>query len=43
MIGRSAKVVENTALRKQRELDTLTARDRELDMLLGAFFIMTYV
>ena len=33
MIGRSAKVVENTALRKQRELDTLTARDRELDML----------
>ena len=33
MIGRSAKVAENTALRKQRELDTLTARDRELDML----------
>ena len=33
MIGRSAKVAENTALRKQRELDTLAARDRELDML----------
>ena len=33
MIGRSAKVAENAALRKQRELDTLTARDRELDML----------
>ena len=33
MIGCSAKVAENTALRKQRELDALTARDRELDML----------
>lgn len=33
MIGRSAKVAENTALRKQRELDALTARDREFDML----------
>ena len=33
MIGRSAKVAENTALRKQRELDALTARDREPDML----------
>ena len=33
IIGRSAKVAENTALRKQRELDALTARDRELDML----------
>ena len=33
MIGRSAKVAENIALRKQRELDALTARDRELDML----------
>ena len=33
MIGRSAKVAENTALRKQRELDALTARDRELDMI----------
>ena len=33
MIGRSAKMAENTALRKQRELDDLTARDRELDML----------
>ena len=33
MIGRSAKVAENTALRKQRELDALTARDQELDML----------
>ncbi|MBU5435082.1 recombinase family protein [Pseudoflavonifractor sp. MSJ-37] len=33
MIGRSAKVAENTALRKRRELDALTARDRELDML----------
>ena len=33
MIGRSAKVAENGRIRKQRELDTLTARDRELDML----------
>lgn len=33
MIGRSAKVAENTAFRKQRELDALTARDLELDML----------
>lgn len=33
MIGRSAKMVENATLRKQRELDALTARDRELDML----------
>ena len=33
MIGRSAKMAENTALRKQHELDTLAARDRELDML----------
>ena len=33
MIRRSAKVAENTALRKQRELDALTVRDRELDML----------
>ena len=33
MIRRSAKVAENTALRKQRELDALTARDRELDIL----------
>ena len=33
MIGRSAKVAENERIRKQRELDALTARDRELDML----------
>ena len=33
MIGRSAKMAENATLRKQRELDILTARDRELDML----------
>ena len=33
MIGCSAKVAENATLRKQRELDALTARDRELDML----------
>ena len=33
MIGRSAKVAENGRIRKQRELDTLTTRDRELDML----------
>ena len=33
MIGRSAKMAENATLRKQRELDTLSARDRELDML----------
>ena len=33
MTGRSAKVAENATLRKQRELDALTARDRELDTL----------
>ena len=33
MIGHSAKVAENGRIRKQRKLDTLTARDRELDML----------
>ena len=33
MIGCSAKVAENDRIRKQRELDALTARDRELDML----------
>ena len=33
MVGRSAKVAENGRIRKQRELDALTARDRELDML----------
>ena len=33
MIGHSAKVAENATLRKQRDLDALTARDRELDML----------
>ena len=33
MIGRSAKMAENATLRKQRELDALTARDRELDVL----------
>ena len=33
MIGHSAKVAENGRIRKQRELDALTARDRELDML----------
>ena len=33
MIGRSAKEAENGRIRKQRELDALTARDRELDML----------
>ena len=33
MIGRSAKVAKNGRIRKQRELDALTARDRELDML----------
>ena len=33
MIGRSAKVAENERIRKQRELDTLTARNQELDML----------
>ena len=38
MNRRSAKVAENTALRKQRELDALTARDRELDMLFGRLY-----
>ena len=33
MIGRSAKMAENATLRKQRDLDALTARDRELDVL----------
>ena len=33
MIGHSAKVAENGRIRKQRELDALTARDRELDVL----------
>ena len=33
MLGRSAKVAENERIRKQRELDTLTARNQELDML----------
>ena len=32
-MGRSAKVAENTRVRKQRELDGLLARDKELDML----------
>ena len=42
MIGRSAKVAENTALRKQRELDALTARDRELDMLFERLYAVSY-
>lgn len=33
MMGRSVKVVENDRARKQRELDVLQARDKELDML----------
>ena len=33
MMGRSAKVAENDRARKQRELDALLARDKELDML----------
>ena len=33
MIGHSAKVAENGRIRKQQELDALTTRDRELDML----------
>ena len=33
MMGRSAKVAQNDRARKQRELDALLARDRELDML----------
>ena len=33
MVGRSAKVAENDRVRKQRELDGLLARDKELDML----------
>ena len=33
IMGRSAKVAENTRVRKQRELDGLLARDKELDML----------
>ena len=33
IMGRSAKVVENARVRKQRELDGLVARDKELDVL----------
>ena len=33
MLGRSAKVAENDRSRKQRELNSLLARDKELDML----------
>ncbi len=33
IMGRSAKVAENARVRKQRELDGLLARDKELDML----------
>ena len=33
IMGRSAKAAENARVRKQRELDGLLARDRELDML----------
>ena len=33
MMGRSAKVAENDRARKQRELDGLLARDKELDVL----------
>ena len=33
IMGRSAKVAENVRVRKQRELDGLLARDKELDML----------
>lgn len=33
MMGRSAKVAENNRARKQRELDGLLARDKELDVL----------
>lgn len=33
MMGRSAKVAENDRVQKQRELDALLARDKELDAL----------
>lgn len=33
MLGRSAKVAENDRVRKQRELNALLTRDKELDML----------
>ena len=33
MLGRSAKVADNERVRKQRELDGLLARDKELDAL----------
>ena len=33
MMGRSAKVLENDRVRKQRELDGLLARDKEIDQL----------
>ena len=33
IMGRSAKVAENARVRKQRELDGLVARDKELDVL----------
>lgn len=33
MVGHSAKVAENDRARKQRELNTVLARDKELDVL----------
>ena len=33
MLGRSVKVAENDRTRKQRELNALLTRDKELDML----------
>ena len=33
MVGRSAKMAENDRARKQRELNALLTRDKELDML----------
>ena len=33
MMGSSAKAVENDRVRKQRELNSLLARDKELDRL----------
>ena len=38
MLGRSAKVAENDRTRKQRELNALLTRDKELDMLLERLY-----
>ena len=38
IMGRSAKMAENARVRKQRELDGLVSRDKELDMLFDRLY-----